>query len=134
MPNGSNEIPDWLRRLPFKEVRFGPGIVGKTSYAVLALIALWLVIAWKISPDALQSCALIFAGLIVTAVVVWWISSTQKFAERNPAQAVLEGAEFVDYKKFEAQTKGQETIIEGTAIENPQAQPRISRAQDVGDE
>ncbi|WP_340644361.1 hypothetical protein [Phenylobacterium sp.] len=87
-------------------IRFGRGVVAKTGYAMLALLAIWLGIVWKLGPDLMQNLFLVGTGLVASVLVVWWISATQRFAERNPAQAMLDGAEFVEYKRFEAQVKG----------------------------
>ena len=88
-----------------KGVRFGRGVVGKTGHAMIVVIALWGVIIWRLGDNAALNAGLIAAGLVGTAVFVWWTLATQRFAERNPAQAMLEGAEFLEYKRFEAQTK-----------------------------
>jgi hypothetical protein len=73
---------------------------------MLALMVVWGVVAWRWSADLLADAGLLVAGLAATAVVIWWVRSTQSFAERNPAQAMLEGAEFLEYQRFEAQAKG----------------------------
>ena len=110
---------DWLRRIADtpKRVRFPTGIVGKTSYVMLALITMWTLIAWRISDSLGMNVALIIAGGVGTAVAVWWIRTTQEFAERNPAQAMLEGAEFMEYKRFEAE-------IGGIAVKDPVISPK----------
>lgn len=88
-----------------KGVRFGRGVVGKTGHAVIAVIALWGLIIWRLGDSMELNAALLAAGVVGTAVFVWWTLATQRFAERNPAQAMLEGAEFLEYQRFEAQTK-----------------------------
>lgn len=86
-------------------VRFGRGVVAKTGYAVVGVLVIWLGVALKIGASTVQNCFLVGCGLIATALVIWWIRSTQQFAERNPAQAILEGAEFLEYKKLETTSK-----------------------------
>jgi hypothetical protein len=81
-------------------------------------------IAWRWSDNLLADAGLGLAGLVATGVFVWWTSSTQKFAERNPAQALLEGAEFLEYQRFEAQAKGQPRL--GRSDLPPLAGPIIS--------
>jgi hypothetical protein len=69
------------------------------------LLGVWAIVAWRISPNLIVDGFLIAGGLIATIAVVWWIRSTHDFAERNPTQALLEGAQFVEYKRIEAETK-----------------------------
>jgi hypothetical protein len=100
---------EWLRRLQesYRSIRFGRGVIGKTTYVMAALIGLWAVIAWRLSETSVAfNAALICVGAVATAVGVWWIRSTQSFAKENPAQALLDGAEFIEYEKLTAQIKG----------------------------
>lgn len=90
-----------------RNVRLGKGVVGKTGHAVLAVLAIWGVALWRLGPSLAQNIAVLVAAGLATAVFVWWTRATQAFAERNPAQAMLEGAEFLAYQRFEAATKGQ---------------------------
>lgn len=87
-------------------VRFGRGVVAKTGYAIVGVLVIWLGAVLKMGPSVVQNCFLAGGGLIASALAAWWVVSTQRFAERNPAQAMLDGAEFVEYKKFEATAKG----------------------------
>ena len=89
-----------------RQVRLGKGVVAKTSHATIALIGLWITIAFRLGPDWKMDLALLFAGLIGTAVLIWWVRGTHAYAERNPAQAMLEGAEFLEYRRLEEQAKG----------------------------
>src|SRR3712207_2125779 len=56
-------------------------------------------------------------ALVPTGAAVWWIKNMQNFAERNPAQAMLEGAEFMEFKRFEAQAKGVPSLGRGQIVE-----------------
>jgi len=102
----SNPAP-WLGKLTekFGHVKFPPGVIGKSSYVGIALLVLWAIIAVRLANDTWFS-PLLMVGLIATIFVVWLVWSTQRFAERNPGQAMLEGAEFLEYHKFEVQAKG----------------------------
>lgn len=90
----------------YKSVKFGSGVIGKTSYVSFGTVVMWTVIAFRLSNDVIFDLFLVGCGLIATAFATWTISSTQNFAQRNPAQAILEGADFIEYQKFEAQAKG----------------------------
>jgi hypothetical protein len=87
-------------------VRLGKGVTGKTGHAILALLAIWAIALWRLGPSLVQSAAVLLAAIAATSVFVWWTRATQAFAERNPAQAMLEGAEFLEYQRFEAAAKG----------------------------
>jgi hypothetical protein len=89
-----------------REIRFGRGVVGKTGHGMVALLAVWFIIVWRWSGTVFADAGLVLVGVAATCAFVWWVKSTQTFAERNPAQALLEGAELLEYQKFEAQAKG----------------------------
>jgi hypothetical protein len=88
-----------------KGVRLGPGVVGKTTYATIALVTLWTIIAFRIGTSAVLNGFLLSVGVMATGAYVFWVLATQRFAERNPAQAMLEGAQFLEFKRFEAESK-----------------------------
>jgi hypothetical protein len=89
-----------------RNVKFGRGVVGKTGHVVLGLVAMWLVICLRLGENWMLDAGLIAAGLIGTALGVWWISAIKRFAERNPALALLEGAELVEYHRLEVTAQG----------------------------
>jgi hypothetical protein len=103
----------------YRGIKFGRGVVGKTSYVILGLIGLWTAIIFRLSPDMWLSGALFAAGLIITGVSIWWVRGTQAFAEKNPELAMLEGAELVEYKKWEAEIKGLSGPVRGRTIPDP---------------
>ena len=106
LPEDPTEL---LRRLSesYRGIKFGRGVVGKTSYATLALFGLWGIILFRLNDAALWLDGLLLAaGVIVTAVYFWWVRATQRFAKENPSLALLEGTEFVEYEKWEAEIKG----------------------------
>jgi hypothetical protein len=57
--------------------------------------------------------------LLAAGVFVWWVRRTHAFAERNPALALLEGSQLVEYQRFVAQPKGQSS---------PESQQSVHRA------
>jgi hypothetical protein len=116
-----NDPLQWLKRLAEsqKSVRLGTGVIGKTTQAVLAVIALWFGVVWKMSESLVQNVSLILVGVIATCILIWWIRKTHQFAKDNPAQAMLEGAEFVEYKRFEAQIKGVNALPNAPKITDP---------------
>lgn len=85
-----------------KGFKLGRGVVGKTGQVVLGLMVLWGMLIIKMTENLYFDAALAAVGLLITLFVVWFVRSTQSFAEANPAQALLEGAEIVAYKQIEA--------------------------------
>jgi hypothetical protein len=84
---------------------------------MLAVLTIWLMIAWRWSGNLSADVGLGIVGLAATAAFIWWVRSTQKFAQENPAQALMEGAELLEYQKFEAQAKGMPPFRESPVIE-----------------
>ena len=124
--NGSDPA-DIIKKLSesYRQVRFGRGVVGKTGHGMLGVLTIWLMIAWRWSGNVAADVGLGLVGVAATAAFVWWVRSTQEFAQRNPAQALLEGAELLEYQKFEAQSKGMPSLPNSPIIEG-QAKPVIS--------
>src|SRR6266446_1862429 len=108
MANAPQDPIDLVRNLGehFRQITFGSGVVGKTSRVVWGLGAAWLIILWRLSANVVLNAFLVGGGIFATAFVVWWIRYTHQFAENNPSVALLEGAQLIEYKKFEAQVKG----------------------------
>lgn len=104
----------------FKQVRLGGGVVGKTTYAMLGLVPVWIGIVWRMSSNLWEDALLLLAGIIVTGMVWTWVKSTHAFAEKNPLQAMLSGAEFVEYQRaFTAQTKNLSAPSNPTLVVGP---------------
>jgi O-antigen ligase len=104
----SSDPLELVRKLAesFRQIKFGSGVVGKTSHGMLAVVGVWAIVAWRLSADFLQDAALLGAATAVTGLFVWWTLRTQAFAEKNPGLALLEGAQLLEYQRFVAQTKG----------------------------
>ena len=92
-------------------MRFGRGVSARTTQAMLGLLLVWCIVAWRWTDNLIGDAGLLIVGLAASIVFLLWSKSLQKFAKENPAQAMLEGAEFLEYAKFEASAKGE--IISG---------------------
>ena len=103
----------------YKGIKFGQGVVGKTSYATITLIGLWTVVVFRLSDNLWLNAALFGAGLMATGIYFWWVKKTQNFAEKNPGLAILEGAELIEYQKWDAEIKGIGVIDRGNLIDDP---------------
>lgn len=89
-----------------RNVKFGRGVVSKTSYVAALVGAVWITIAFRLGENLYANLGLLLAGCIATGFAFWYIRSSQKFAERNPGQALLDGAEFLEWSRIEAAAKG----------------------------
>lgn len=100
-------------------IKFGRGIVGKTSHATFAVMGLWAAIVLKLGTNLWLDLGLGIAGVIGTGIYIWFVRGTRRFARENPGLAMLEGAEFIEYQKWEAEVKGIRGPIRGEAIPDP---------------
>jgi hypothetical protein len=109
MSNSNGNHPKWLNVLTerFGHIKFPPGVIGKSTYLAIAVLIIWAIIVARLPTGAEGWFSpLLPVGLIPTAFIVWLVLRNQKFAEGNPGQAMLDGAEFLDFYKFEVQAKG----------------------------
>lgn len=118
-------LDEILRRISasYKSIRLPGGVIGKTTRGMLAIIGVWGLIVWKITDSIVTNSVLVLVGVAITAVFIWWVRKTHDFAEKNPAQAMLDGAEFIEYQKFTTQIKGSPPFIGGALVE----EKRLSR-------
>jgi hypothetical protein len=56
---------------------------------VIGVLAIWALVVWKFSTNWTYDAALVAVGLVASALFVWWTKSSQSFAERNPALALM---------------------------------------------
>lgn len=97
MSNGEDPF-DFVKKLveTHRQIRFGRGLVGKTTNATLGLLALWGIVLWRLSGNPWLDIPLFLGGGVATAVYIWWIKRTHVFAEKNPSVALLEGAQLLE--------------------------------------
>jgi hypothetical protein len=89
-----------------KSIKFGRGVIGKTSHIAMTNLGVWGIVVLRWNENLLVDAGLLVTGLAATAFSVWWTKASQAFAERNPAQAMLDGADFIEYRRLEMQAKG----------------------------
>ena len=123
MPSG--DLSELFKRVAdgHRNIRFGQGVVGKTGHAMWLLLIVWGVIAWKLSGNPWIDIPLLLVGLGASAGYVWWVKNTHKFAAENPALALLEGMQLVEYRRIEAQAKGMTDVIVTPPVPNPLVAP-----------
>lgn len=114
MANGPDPIT-WLKELAESatRVRLPPGVIGKSSTIYLGLLALWAIILFRLSgSDFWLDGFLVGGGLLATYGATRECEKMRKYAVENPALALTEGADIIEYRKFEAQQKYQEAITQ----------------------
>ena len=82
-------------------IRLARGVVGKTSIVAGIVFLVLGTIAWRIAPDLLFA----FASMLVIAFFLY-LGAMLWFAHRHPEQALLEGAEIIQYRQQEMAAKG----------------------------
>lgn len=106
-----------------RNIRLGKGVTSKTSYiAALPLVVLGMV-AWRWSEDIAMNAGLLFIALAAIGFAVWFISSSRTFAERNPALALLEGAELIEWRRMEVEAKGVPSNERAISVEDKGGTP-----------
>lgn len=88
-----------------RNVKLGRGVISKTSFVAALVPAVWIAIALRLTGNLYADLALLLPGIMATGFAVWYIKSSHTFAEKNPAQALLEGAEFLEYTRIGAATR-----------------------------
>jgi len=101
-----------------RNIKFGRGVVSKTSYVAALVVAVWLMIAWRWTDNIAADTGLMVAGLVVTGFAVWYIKASQSFAEHNPSLALLEGAELLEWQRQEMVAKGLPPMPNAPLIED----------------
>lgn len=101
-----------------RNVRLGRGVVSKTSYIAALPLLVWGIVVWKWSENLTTDAGLSFVGIVATIFAAWFIRSTRDFAERNPALALMEGAELIEWRKMEVAAQGIPAPANPTLIED----------------
>ncbi|WP_374593479.1 hypothetical protein [Sphingosinicella sp.] len=89
-----------------RNVRLGKGVTSKTSYIAAIPLLIWGIVVWRWSESLMMNFGLVLAGSIATSFAFWFIKSSRSYAERNPALALLEGAELLEWHRMEVAAKG----------------------------
>jgi uncharacterized SAM-binding protein YcdF (DUF218 family) len=66
----------------------------------------------------ITDAALIFSGVVATLYAGWFVKTTQEYARRNPAQAILEGAELLEWQRMATQAKGGLPSVDDRALKD----------------
>lgn|GEM_PF-5281620 len=81
--------------------KFGRGVLGKSAIAIGVLLAATCIAVWRLRSDA----AILWAFAMSAIVFLIWFAGVLVFASLHPDTALLEGAEWTSWKRFEAKSK-----------------------------
>lgn len=97
------KIEEHIRQLTegTAKVKLPGGIVGKASYVLIAFCVALASIAVAIRSPGIGYAAIGTLAVIVPAII-WRLI---RFAERHPAPAILEGAEYIAYQQIQLAQK-----------------------------
>jgi len=106
-----------IRAETFDRLKLGRGVIGKTTNAWIALCVPLALMAWGLSsrPEYL----IIFAVIVLLLFAAYFFGSLW-FANKNPAQALLEGSELITWKSMEMAAKDMPKVPLTPAIPDPQ--------------
>ena len=82
--------------------KFGRGVLGKSAVLIGIFLSIVVVAVYRLSSDM----AIIGALLLAAVVFFVWFFYVLKFSKAHPDVALLEGAEWTGWKRFEAKAKG----------------------------
>jgi hypothetical protein len=114
----TDRIADLLNRLglsghQLKNAKLGPGVVGRNSSIAWAFEVVMLggVVASAVL-HSIPMLGLSLSGAILVAIVI--VISNVYFGNKNPAAALLEGAQFLEYQHMQMAAKGVPVIEAST--------------------
>lgn len=108
MPDPPSDPIAWLKGLAESatRVRLPPGVLGKTHTVMVGIMVIWTVVIFRLSGTELYlDAGLIGCGAAATWVGLRWCRESRDFAVKNPALALMEGADITDYQRFQAEAK-----------------------------
>jgi len=128
-PDRITELMDRLgiRGHQLQNVKLGPGVVGRNSSIAWAFEIVML--AGVICSGFLHSTAILALSLVGAIAVALAIAiSNVYFGNKNPAAALLEGAQFLEYHHLQMASKGV-AVIEASSPPIP-SPPALLRSVD----
>lgn len=108
------------------KIRLGPGVVGRSATVAVAALIVLAVAAYKINNDYFLFAIVILVVLIFAGF--FW--GAMRYADRNPAAALLEGAELVTWRKQELAAKNVPHLPDSPVITDPRP-PSIGEIESV---
>ena len=124
-------VEDWVKQHlgPTLErlgrIRFGRGVVGRTTFALIVALVVLGVIAWRLADATVVLVQVLLAALAlgVIGLFVLYFVRIMRFADANPMAATLEGAEWIQLEQIRLAAKG---------LPNPPAMPVVLPSRELG--
>jgi hypothetical protein len=82
--------------------KLGSGVLGKSAIAVGFLMVTGTVAVFRLKSDL----AILTALGVTILVFLAWFFPVMRFVQKHPDTALLEGAEWTGYQRFQAEAKG----------------------------
>jgi hypothetical protein len=100
MADESNPILSYLKEIG-GVFKLGSGVLGKSAIVIGILMVAIIAAVWRLHSDpAIVGTIIIGGGLFYL-----WFRRVLEFASKHPDLALLEGAEWTGWKRFEAEAK-----------------------------
>lgn len=109
-------------------IRFPNGAFGKTCMVITVVAAAFSMIAWSVHDQWVSALALI----LLAAITHITLQRLFDFADKNPAAAILEGAEFIRHEQMQITAKNMPVLPTGgtTAVSEPECLPLLPDTPD----
>lgn len=110
-------------------IRLKGGIVGKTTYALVALMGVLAILAYKATPSDVMP--IVWTGV---SVFVLYFIGVLVFGFYNPGAALLEGAELIRWRKMGLESKTIPHPKDTAVIADPSAPIPLPNQPDRNDQ
>lgn len=82
--------------------KLGSGVLGKSAIAVGILMVVGGIAVYRLHSDK----AILVALLMLAVIFLAWFFPVMRFVDKHPDAALLEGAEWTGWQRFQASAKG----------------------------
>jgi hypothetical protein len=103
---------DWLSGGKLKALKLGPGAIGNLAVVAVALFAAAALMVWSLRSEPSLAVG---ALAVVLSVGIYFIERAFRFAEKNPAAALMGGSTYYHYLKDQS-AKDKAIIIDNDQI------------------
>jgi hypothetical protein len=98
-------------------IRFGRGVIGRVTFVALAVFAILGIVADRVSGNYF----LIGIGAAAAVLFLVFLFKVLDFAKKNPAIAVLDGAELITWRQLDLAAKGIPNPPAAVSLPDPDA-------------
>jgi hypothetical protein len=115
MPNDDNNSHDVFWKNFAGVFRFGRGLLGRSSIALVAVLALGFAAIWRLHTEALIVTIFVLGAILF---LIWYFRA-EKFASKNPLEALLEGGDYTAHHQMLLAAKGYPNGLPEAALRSP---------------